>query len=407
MPVSGSDKPVSRGAAAPWEWRLRVYPVAIIVALAAAVVLAAAADTGTGGPDKRLGGDYPAFYAAGEIALDGDWDHLYDARTQQSAQSGLVDDSEGFLYFAYPPPVAAVYAPLAGLTYRWSYLAHTLLMALALWGAIAMARPMVPLVDRFPVAAFAGALLTYPLFRAVTGGQNTALTLLLIVAAARFEREGRLGAAGIAVGLMLYKPQFGVVFLALLIARRQWKSAASASVVGGVMWAVSALLLGADWVSGWWSQAAEFARLNADVNAPNLVSLPGALGHVFGTAGDVVGWLGAAVLVAGLLVIWWRLSDTDSRAIYALTAAVAVLVLPQPLFYEAGLVFFLGAVVVRNHARAGLVLAGTAAATWVQPISGSLGSLPLTLVLAAFTVWAGSLLWIEFKHAEAERVPAF
>ena len=60
MPVSGSDKPVSRGAAAPWEWRLRVYPVAIIVALAAAVVLAAAADTGTGGPDKRLGGDYPA-----------------------------------------------------------------------------------------------------------------------------------------------------------------------------------------------------------------------------------------------------------------------------------------------------------------------------------------------------------
>jgi hypothetical protein len=397
---------MSDGAAEPWEWRMRVYPVAIIVALAATVVLAATANTGTGGPDRRLGGDYPAFYAAGEIARNGDWDHLYDAGTQQAAQSGLLDDAEGFLYFAYPPPVAAVYAPLAGLAYRWSYLAHTLLMALALWGAIAMARPMVPLVDRFPVAAFAGALLTYPLFRAVTGGQNTALTLLLVVAAARFEREGRLGAAGIAVGLMLYKPQFGVVFLVLLIVRRQWKSVASASVVAGAMWAVSAVLIGADWVNGWWSQAAEFARLNADVNAPNVVSLPGALGHVLGTAGDVVGWLGAAVLVGGLVALWWRVPGADPRAIYAFTAAVAVLALPQPLFYEAGLVVFLGALVVGRHARSGLVLAGTGAAVWIQPISGSLGSLPLTLVVAAFTIWAGSLLWLEFKHAGGEHAPA-
>ena len=90
----------------------------------------------------------------------------------------------GFLYFAYPPPIAATYGLFAGIEYRWSYLLHTALMGLALWGAVRMARPFVPVADRYTLATFGVALASYPPFRAVIGGQNTALTPLLLVGVA-------------------------------------------------------------------------------------------------------------------------------------------------------------------------------------------------------------------------------
>jgi hypothetical protein len=369
-----------------------VYPAAVLSVLAVIVVLSVAADTGTTGEDKRLGADYPAFYAAGTIAGDGDWDGLYNATTQQEAQAGLIDSDGGFLYFAYPPPVALAYAPLAAIDYRWSYLLHTALMAAALWGVVRMARPLVPQVDRYPLATFAVMLLSYPLFRAVTGGQNTALTLLLIVAAARFEREERLVATGVMVGLMLYKPQFGIVFLGLLVFRRRWRSVAVAAAVGAAAWAVSAAVMGAAWLGDWWSEATEFARLNADLNKANLVSLPGALSHVFGGVGEAAGWVLAVAVGVGLVRVWWRRTEIGAPIVYALTGAAAILILPQPLFYEVGLLAFLALVTIGRIPNKELVAVALALATWVQPVSGSLGSLPSMLLTLLAAGWAAVVL---------------
>ena len=127
-----------------------------------------------------------------------------------------------------PPPVAATYGLLSRLDYRWSYLLHTMLMGMALWGAVRLARPVVPVVARNPTLVFAVALVSYPLFRAITGGQNTALTLLLLVGAARFDAEDRSIVSGLFVGLMLYKPQFAVGLIVLLLVRKRWTAAATA-----------------------------------------------------------------------------------------------------------------------------------------------------------------------------------
>lgn len=386
------DREAHAASSAARAWRLRAYPAAALLALAAVIVLAVTAGLGTGGEEGRLGGDYPAFYAAGQLARDGEWGSLYDQKSQQEAQKGLIDDEGGFLYFAYPPPVAAAYAPLAGLEYRWSYLVHTLLMAAALGGAVALARPLFPLVDRHPTAAYAAALGVYPMLRAVVGGQNTALTLLLIVAAARLEAAARPLASGAVVGLLLYKPQFGVVFLAFLAVRRRWSSLASAGVVAAGLWVVSAALLGATWLGDWWSQASNFADINAEANAANFVSLPGALGHLLGTGGAVLGWALSVPLAAGLVGLWWLDRDADAAPSYALTAAGAVLFLPQPLFYEAGLLSLLAAVTIHRRPGTGRILALAALATWIHPLSRSLGSFVLLLIVLAITVWAGTML---------------
>jgi hypothetical protein len=61
------------------SWRLNVYPAAVLAVLVGVVTLTVLAGTGTLSDGKHLGGDYPAFYAAGTIAADGDWDRLDEA----------------------------------------------------------------------------------------------------------------------------------------------------------------------------------------------------------------------------------------------------------------------------------------------------------------------------------------
>ena len=126
------DRPLSA-----LEARIARASRAVLLALSVAVGLAviAAAGLGTNSADSassegsRLGGDFPAFYAAGSIVRSGDIDSLYDPARQLVEQSELGLD--GYLAFAYPPHVAVAYAPLSALPFRYAYLVHTVLMAVA------------------------------------------------------------------------------------------------------------------------------------------------------------------------------------------------------------------------------------------------------------------------------------
>ena len=139
-----TDGTTDRAAAGTTAWRLRVYPLAVIAALAIAPLLGAIGAAGSEAPGASIGGDYPAFYGAGSIAAAGDLDHLHDVGRQIEAQDGLHRAEEGEVtrFFPYPAQVAVLYQPLASLEYHWSYLVHTLLMAGLLWAAIWVARPM-------------------------------------------------------------------------------------------------------------------------------------------------------------------------------------------------------------------------------------------------------------------------
>ena len=101
--------------------RLTVYARAAAFAVLAAFVLSVAAGAGGEAAAGRLGGDYPAFFAAGSIVADGDWESLYEPARQLEAQQQLFPASDSdFLYFADPPYVAALDRPLAAIDYRLS-----------------------------------------------------------------------------------------------------------------------------------------------------------------------------------------------------------------------------------------------------------------------------------------------
>lgn len=375
------------------SWRLRVYPLALLAALAAALLLAVLTYD-RNDPTTRLGGDYPSFYAAGSIALAGDWDELYSAERQSKEQAGLIDDEGGYLYFSYPPFVAAAYSPLAALDYRLSFLLHTLLMTFALVAAIRLLWPWLESLGWPLPALLVLALAFYPLLRAVPGGQNTTLSILLISLAVRLERNEAPFWAGLALAGLLFKPQFGVVIVPLLLLTRRWRVLTGWIAGAGFLALLSTLLMGGMWLGDWWDQAAAFRDLNVAANGANFVSLPGFFENLFGTgdrAAFVIGYAGAAVFGLAVAYFWWRHPRSRPLERYALAAAAVVLAAPQTLYYDSGLLLIgLVAVAAVVKERGAIFVGALAALSWVHVAADDLGWSPLApLAWAA----AGLLAW--------------
>ena len=81
---------------------IRLVPVAVIVGVCLAIVLSAFAGSGASTVGGRLGGDFPAFYAAGRIVIEGSGDALNDPAMQAVYQEALYPEDDGYLFFAYP-----------------------------------------------------------------------------------------------------------------------------------------------------------------------------------------------------------------------------------------------------------------------------------------------------------------
>jgi Glycosyltransferase family 87 len=324
---------------APWLTRAaRAVAVALAIAFAVALASGSGAETASG----RLGGDYPAFYAAGRLITGPDRAAMYDPAQQAQTQHGLFpgDSDEGLLYFAYPPHTALAYVPLSHLPYRLSYALHTLLMVAATVAALYLVRPMLPLVDRHFELVTIGAIAFYPMYRAITGGQNTALTLLLLAGSWRAVDTRRDVLGGALLGLLLFKPQFALPIIGLHLLARRWRMGLSAALTAVACWGIGAALLGFDWLGNWLDSVRFFSDLDARVNRRNAVSFLGAADTVFGvgdTIGRVVGGTLAMATVVALILLWRNHARRDLCAPMIVALPAIVLISPHAMFYDAGL----------------------------------------------------------------------
>ena len=354
----------------------------------AAVIVVALAGSGASTVSGGLGGDYPEFYGAGRIVLDGDGERLYDAEVQARSQKDLFpeDDEPGHLDFAYPPAVAAGYAPFALLPYRPSYVVHTVLAMIALALAVRALRPAVPAIRRHPWPAYALALTAYPMFRAVGAGQNTPLTLLLIAAWWRGRWEGRPFLAGLAAGALLFKPQFAVLFLLAVVLDRAPRALMGTATSAAALWLVSAAVTGAGWIGEFLDHAFALPSRERDVADTSGISITFVAREVFGDNAATTAL--AALLAVGVgvsaLVVWNRRRQMSARlqmtGLGALAAA-AVLIPPHVIFYDAGLLVLTGAGLAapdRRSDRSDWLLLYVASFSGLA--AGALGANPLVFV---------------------------
>jgi Glycosyltransferase family 87 len=365
--------------------------VALLIALGLSLALTLASGSGAGTAAGRVGGDYPSFYAAGRIARADDYDQLHDPARLEAEESNL-GIHDGYIAFPYPPHVALAYEPFTLVGYRLSYALHTALMLGALVFALYLLRPMVPTVDRRFVVVVALACAFFPMFRALGGGQNTALTLLLLAGSWRAVYEDRPALAGVLLGLQLFKPQVALLFLLLHVLDRRWKLVAAFCATGAVTWIVCAAVAGAGWVGDWAHSLSAYARLEAHSNATNAVSFPSVADTVFGygtTAARGVGYALAAIALVVVAHVWRR---GDLAVGMAAAAVGTLLVSPHAVYYDAGLAVIAGLVLVDRGGRGHRI---AAAVLWVlaasHVLADTIGLDPVVFVLAATLIAVATL----------------
>jgi arabinofuranan 3-O-arabinosyltransferase len=164
--------------------------------------------------------------------------------------------------------------------------------------------------------------------------------------------------AGVFIGCLTYKPQFGVLLPVALIAARQWRAFVSAAVTTILLVAASAAAFGAD---GW----AAFPRALFAEGGETMLASPSwgfLLQTVYGLilvlhGGAALAWLAQGVATAGGAIIVWLVWRSPVR--YALKAATlstaALIATPYAFAYDLAAIAIPVAFLVNDQIRCGLL----------------------------------------------------
>ena len=170
-----------------------------------------------------LGMDFLPFYASGALARTGRADLLYDipavaAFEHETARPLGLDLGKHFGPFWNPPFYAWVFAPLSMLPYRQALAVWTLMNVAALIASIFLLMGMLPKGTTWRSSLLVPLLMlvSIPFIQAISHGQNTFTSLLLLCAVVVAWRARRAVWAGAFCGLLCYKPQHAAVLGAVL-----------------------------------------------------------------------------------------------------------------------------------------------------------------------------------------------
>jgi hypothetical protein len=194
-------------------------------------------------PSNAGRADFRGFYLAGTVLNKGPRSQLYNTDFQLSLRQVLFDPGVPSDVFLHPPFEALLFAPLARLPYTTAYILWDVANLLMLAVCLFLLRPFARHFDRDARLLFTLAML-YPLISTLGEGQDSMLLLLLYVLAFLHLKKGGDFTAGCALGASLFRFQFTLPFLIVLLARRRWRALVGASAVGALLAAISVGLIG-------------------------------------------------------------------------------------------------------------------------------------------------------------------
>jgi hypothetical protein len=274
--------------------------------------------------------DFSDTWVVGIAALRGEAAQLYNSAEFVRMQASLLGPMK-FYYpnWPYPPTVFLVLAPFALLPYLYAFIAWGLMTLFGCISAvffIVRRSAAVALVLASPYTAWN-----------LLAGQNGFLTASLLGASLLF-LERRPVLAGVFIGCLTYKPQFGILFPVALAAAREWRAFASATATVTLLVAISSAWFGSEvW--------AAFPRALIAHFGINLVADPGGdwgllqtvygLARVFQGSIAVAVFAQAATTLCAAIVVWlvWR-SPVRYALKAAMLSAAALLATPHAFAYD-------------------------------------------------------------------------
>ena len=198
--------------------RLARYPwIFIVLYLVALVALVVTTDArGIDAFDRPLGTDFSNVWSAGRLVLEGRPEAAYDPVVHYQAQQRGFDFEEVPYYgWHYPPMFLGVAAALALFPY---------LVALAIWMLLTLPLYLLALWSLWPRREVVLLALAFPAtFVCLGHGQNAFFTTALLAGVFACMERGRPWLAGLLLGLLTYKPQFGTLFPLVLVLGGHWR----------------------------------------------------------------------------------------------------------------------------------------------------------------------------------------
>jgi hypothetical protein len=293
---------------------------------------------GLPGADVRIFRDFVHFYVLGTIARMHDTAALYDASAQWAitvrAVPGMVNTT---FPPSYGPQVGLLFAPFAWFTY---------LHALYLWLAFTIALYG---VCTYLLSCTCPALGPYKgtvflLWAAFPGvhfdlmfGQTSALALACFTLAYLALRANRRFLAGLAIGLLFYKPQLGLAAGIVFVCAGEWRI-----VAGALLAALAQMVIG----SSYWG----IPVLSAYATA--LTHIPDTIGQIeparrqmhswrsffqlLGLASQWVFWatIAASILTAGAALLSWRTKAAQLELRFSVLLLATALINPHMYSYD-------------------------------------------------------------------------
>lgn len=344
--------------------------------------------------------DFFGIWSWARFVVERPAERIYDHAEQQAFLLTLNPPFTTPFPFSYPPPYLLVIGPLGLLPYAtalklWSGLTLALYL-LAVFG-IARGRPAAVLAVLAPAT---GINLSF--------GQNGFLTAALMIGGAGLLRT-RPVLAGILLGLLSYKPQFGLVIGVALLAGGMWRALMAAAATVTLMIAASVVAFGVEpWIA-WIRAMPEFVAI-VDAQRGHLAQLiPTARSDALtlGASERVAALIQAPVTAAAAVAVWIAFRRGTGPLSVAALAVASVVAAPYAFVYDLTIVAAALALVAAERLKAlsALELFGFTAVLLV-PVGMVLNVLPpiSTLVHAAALAW---LVWRLRRESAAPdtRVP--
>jgi alpha-1,2-mannosyltransferase len=303
--------------------RMRLWALAVLAASSAALVYLLVTSNGLIDYQGRpIGTDFASFYAAGTLVLEGQTQAAYDGATHYARQQALFGAATPYYGWLYPPFFLFIAGALALLPY---------LLALLVWqgATFTLYLTAIGALIRSITTAASGIqgnglwlllATAYPAVLINLGhGQNGFLTAALFAGAlAMLDRRPVI--AGVLFGLLVYKPQFGLLIPLALLATARWRTIAAAAATVVLLVLTTVVAFGPDVWSAFIasSKVARVALIESgEVGWHKVQSVLAWVRMWGGSLQTAYAIHGVVALIAAGAIVWlWR-----GTATYALKAA--------------------------------------------------------------------------------------
>jgi hypothetical protein len=236
----------------------------LIAAAAAAATVCAGYDLWlwlTNYASDNFHNDFTFYYAAARLGLVHSWSRLYDLSLQQEQLDAIGSNIRVAQLARYvsPPPLAWLVVPLTALPYRAAYWVWSAVLVIALWLAW---RSAAPSRGRARVIFLVAAVGWLPIVYGLQLGQPALLVAAAVATCYALLARDRQLAAGAVLGLLVLKPQLGLLVPPVLLVSGHRRAFAASVAVLAVLGVASAVALGPTGIGAY------EARLNFATTVP-------------------------------------------------------------------------------------------------------------------------------------------